>query len=65
MLKMTLNELACATGGRILRGCPDLPSGDIVTDTRHLAAGEFFIPLSGRRFDGHDFLCDALRVFDP
>lgn len=29
------------------------------TDTRTLQAGDFFLPLSGERFDGHDYLAQA------
>ncbi len=29
------------------------------TDTRSLQAGDFFLPLSGERFDGHDYLTQA------
>ena len=35
---------------------PDQPVGTICTDSRHLKAGDFFVPLVGERFDGHRFL---------
>ena len=35
---------------------PDQSLGTICTDSRHLGAGDFFVPLVGERFDGHDFL---------
>ena len=34
----------------------ELPIGFISTDTRTIEKGDFFIPLVGKNFDGHDFL---------
>ena len=34
----------------------DLPVGFISTDTRTIKRGNFFVPLIGKRFDGHDYL---------
>ena len=34
----------------------DLPVGRISTDTRTIEKGNFFIPLVGNKFDGHNFL---------
>ena len=38
-----------------------LPIGFISTDTRTIKKGDFFVPLIGKRFDGHDYL---ERAFD-
>jgi UDP-N-acetylmuramoyl-tripeptide--D-alanyl-D-alanine ligase len=52
----TAEELARATGGELRqRG----PSGSIVTDSRRLEPGSWFLALRGDRFDGHDFLGHA------
>lgn len=32
----------------------------ISTDTREISAGDLFIPLSGRTFNGHDFITEAM-----
>jgi UDP-N-acetylmuramoyl-tripeptide--D-alanyl-D-alanine ligase len=40
-------------------GDPGQPVGDIVTDSRSLHAGDFFIALRGARFDGHRFVGEA------
>ncbi len=42
-------------------GCRILeqPLGKVSTDTRELLKGDFFIPLKGERFDGHEFLAEA------
>ena len=34
----------------------DLPIGRISTDTRTIEKGDFFVPLVGNTFDGHDYL---------
>lgn len=49
-------EIAAATGGRLYG---DGPGGPILTDTRRLHAGAWFLALRGERFDGHDFLAHA------
>ena len=41
---------------------PDLPIGLISTDTRTIEKGNFFVPLVGNKFDGHDFLDIAFDV---
>ncbi|HEY7728526.1 MAG TPA: UDP-N-acetylmuramoyl-tripeptide--D-alanyl-D-alanine ligase [Candidatus Eisenbacteria bacterium] len=59
---LTLGEVLRATGGRVLAAAP---AGTAFTgagiDSRRLAGGELFVPLSGTRSDGHDFVADALR----
>ena len=34
----------------------DLPIGRISTDSRTIKKGDFFVPLVGNKFDGHDYL---------
>jgi UDP-N-acetylmuramoyl-tripeptide--D-alanyl-D-alanine ligase len=41
---------------------PATPVGAICTDSRHLAAGQLFVPLVGERFDGHTFLQQAAAI---
>lgn len=48
--------LAQVTGGRVVAGASDSAIGRVVTDTRQLQAGDFFIALRGPRYDGHQFL---------
>lgn len=45
--------IAAATGGRLLR---EAPAGPVLTDTRALVPGAWFLALRGERFDGHAFL---------
>lgn len=55
-MKLDGSTIASATGGTLHR---DAPAGDIVTDTRTLGAGSWFLAITGDRFDGHEFLEQA------
>ena len=59
----TLDRIAAALGreaaGKLPRG-PQALTG-ITTDTRKIAKGNAFLALRGERFDGHDYLRDAVR----
>jgi UDP-N-acetylmuramoyl-tripeptide--D-alanyl-D-alanine ligase len=56
-MKRTLAEFARLCGGR-LQGA-DGAFGEVVSDSRTLAAGQLFVALRGPKFDGHDFLSAA------
>jgi len=51
----TINEIAIATGGRII-GRADGDVTTVSTDSRSAAPGHLFVPLRGERFDGHAFI---------
>ncbi len=59
----TLDRIATAlqaqTTGSLPRGSASV-SG-ITTDTRKIGKGDVFVALKGERFDGHDYLRDAVR----
>jgi UDP-N-acetylmuramoyl-tripeptide--D-alanyl-D-alanine ligase len=59
----TLDRIAAALEseavGRLPRGAETL-SG-VTTDTRKIGKGNVFLALKGERFDGHDYLRDAVR----
>lgn len=38
-----------------------IPLGRVVTDTRIIGAGDIFVALVGERFDGHDFVAEAVQ----
>lgn len=61
MVKLKLDEILQATGGRILCGMQQEFRG-LSIDSRTIKKGELFIPLKGERFDGHDFVHDALNI---
>jgi UDP-N-acetylmuramoyl-tripeptide--D-alanyl-D-alanine ligase len=60
-LSLALGWVADAVGGRIRAGDPDREIGDVVTDTRTLQPGDFFVALRGARFDAHDFVGEAIE----
>ena len=59
----TLDRFAAAladqASGKLPRGSSEV-SG-ITTDTRKIGKGDVFVALRGERFDGHDYLRDAVR----
>jgi len=58
---LSLDDVLKATGGAPEAGLgPTLITG-ISTDTRSLQAGSLYVPLKGAKFDGHDFLEEAVR----
>lgn len=59
MDSLSVQEILEATEGRLLRGEPSQRIRSFSTDTRTLKPGDLFIPLKGKRFDGHDFLPEA------
>jgi UDP-N-acetylmuramoyl-tripeptide--D-alanyl-D-alanine ligase len=59
-MKLELQEIISACGGRLLNGVPLAKSiTGISTDTRKIEAGALFIPLKGDYFDGHDYIAQA------
>ncbi len=60
MWKMSLQEIIDATGGRLLFGRLNGVTG-VSIDSRTLKEGELFVALKGQRFDGHDFVGEALQ----
>lgn len=57
MNKLTLNQIALWTGGRLTGGEAVIDS--ISTDSRKVGTGTLFIALKGERFDAHDFISDV------
>jgi UDP-N-acetylmuramoyl-tripeptide--D-alanyl-D-alanine ligase len=57
----TIPEILAATGGTLVRlGAWDAFCG-VSTDSRTCQTGELFIPLTGEKHDGHEFIPGALR----
>ncbi len=55
-----VTELLEATGGRLVSGGKEAAWREISTDSRSTQAGEFFLALTGERYDGHEFIRKAL-----
>jgi len=61
MMRWVLGDIAEAVGGKLVRGSPGATVSGVSTDTRTIQPGALFVALKGERFDGHDFLEDAVR----
>lgn len=59
MHKLTLTQIAEATGGIILHGSGDITVESISIDSRKMDANTLFIALKGENFDGHDYIRNA------
>jgi UDP-N-acetylmuramoyl-tripeptide--D-alanyl-D-alanine ligase len=59
----TLDTIAAALAGEAVGKLPHGPAEltGITTDTRKIGKGNAFLALRGERFDGHDYLRDAVR----
>jgi UDP-N-acetylmuramoyl-tripeptide--D-alanyl-D-alanine ligase len=60
-MRLRAHEVATITGGRLLSGNPQAWLRDLTTDSRHLTFGQCFLALVGAKFDGHNFLPQALE----
>jgi len=57
-MRRDLQSVAAATGG-VLHG-ESVSFGTVTSDTRNLEPGALYVALRGERFDGHDFVPEAL-----
>ncbi len=55
-------DVCAATGGRLLAGDGAWTASGVSIDSRTCAAGDLFIAISGDRFDGHEFVADAIAA---
>jgi UDP-N-acetylmuramoyl-tripeptide--D-alanyl-D-alanine ligase len=56
----TVRDILISTKGELLAGKQaDMLTG-LSTDTRRLKAGELFVAIKGERFDGHNFILEAV-----
>ncbi len=62
MVNFKLSEVLQIVGGRLIKGDPDLIITGISTDSRQIKRGDLFLALKGERFDGHQFLNEAVKV---
>jgi len=58
----SLNELAAACGGKLLRGDGSMSVTIVNKDTRTLKAGDLYWALRGENHDGHDFVRQAAEA---
>ena len=60
MERVTVKELLDWTGGSLKQGRKDFIIRSVSIDTRRLERGDFFIPIAGENFDGHNFIPAAV-----
>jgi UDP-N-acetylmuramoyl-tripeptide--D-alanyl-D-alanine ligase len=59
--RFSLQDILDATGGRLLTGDSRKAFGGISIDSRTITRGDLFIALRGARFDGHQFVKEAME----
>src|SRR2546422_10292808 len=57
----TTDEIVTITGGVLAQALPNTAIRRLWTDSRTGRHGDLFVALTGARFDGHQFVADALK----
>ncbi len=60
MQTLGLDEIVKATKGSLISGNINTVISGISTDSRKINKGDLFVPVSGEKFDGHDFVKSSL-----
>lgn len=60
-MRLSLDDVLAATGGRLAGGPRDVAFDSYHTDSREVAKGGLFFALRGAALDGHAFCADAAR----
>lgn len=61
MQELRCEEVLKATGGMLVSGNMDCVFTNVSTDSRKISQGALFVPITGERFDGHDFIKSSLE----
>ncbi|HPR37277.1 MAG TPA: UDP-N-acetylmuramoyl-tripeptide--D-alanyl-D-alanine ligase [Spirochaetota bacterium] len=61
IFRATSGEIASITGGRIIAGDENISLETVTTDSRELGDNNLFIPITGEKFDGHDFIPELFK----
>ena len=62
MAKFTLQQVADACGGQVAPEFAAVAVNGVCSDSRKLRQGQLFIALKGARFDGHDYIPEAIKA---
>ncbi|MCE5330008.1 UDP-N-acetylmuramoyl-tripeptide--D-alanyl-D-alanine ligase [bacterium] len=71
MENILANEVLIWTGSKLISGSINSVVSNFSTDSRTIAEDDFFIPIRGENYDGHDFITHAIKtgakgfVYDP
>lgn len=60
-MNLTVEEIIRATGAKVFGDVDTSLTLGISTDSRNVKKGQIYLPLKGEKFDGHDFISDALK----
>lgn len=60
MFAMKVNSVLEAVKGSLVLGTSDIAVTSVSIDSRMIQKGALFVPIKGEKFDGHDFIKDAL-----
>ena len=58
---LKMEEVIAATKGTLIRGNPENVFEGLSTNSGDVIGGNLFIPLTGKKFDGHSFIPDAIK----
>ncbi len=61
MIPIKVEQLAEATGGRLLAGSPEQLIENVTIDSREEAENALFVPIIGEKTDGHKYVAGALN----
>jgi UDP-N-acetylmuramoyl-tripeptide--D-alanyl-D-alanine ligase len=59
--QLSIETVLKATGGALVQGDSQTSFAGVSTDSRSIRPGELFFALRGERFDGHQFIGEALK----
>ncbi len=62
MERLYINEILSATDGILLSGTDATSVDSVCINSKEIKKGSLFIPIKGEKFDGHDFIEDALKA---
>jgi len=63
MIRMTLDEIAKATGGRLVNASPSVTvTGGVEYDSRKVGPGGLFVAFEGEKVDGHSFAASVVAA---
>ena len=59
-MRMTVDQIVKATGGKLLCGYPGAVVTGVKTDSRAIRPGDLFVPITGERVDAHVYIGTVL-----
>lgn len=60
-MRLKLEEIVSACGGKLIGGSPETVITNFVTDSREAKAGSMFVPIVGENVDSHNFISNVFK----